>query len=63
VEGERRDLLEALEDAWEEWQAAQNFFSEAADPDLVDQAIFRLEAAERRYDYLWKLFRQKYKGE
>ncbi|MDN5344350.1 MAG: hypothetical protein PWQ18_461 [Clostridia bacterium] len=50
-------LAEAIKEAREEWLAAQRFFAEVTEPDLVDQAIFRLEAAERRYMYLWKVVR------
>ncbi|MDN5346551.1 MAG: hypothetical protein PWP65_115 [Clostridia bacterium] len=52
------DVVQALEQAKQEWLAARNFFSEVTDPDLIDVAIYRLEAAERRYMYLWKLVRQ-----
>lgn len=50
-------LAEAIKEAREEWLAAQRFFAEVTEPDLVDQAIYRLEAAERRYMYLWKVVR------
>lgn len=51
-------LAEAIREAREEWLAAQRFFAEVTEPDLVDQAIYRLEAAERRYMYLWKVVRR-----
>jgi hypothetical protein len=31
-----------------EYEAAEALFREARDPDLIDQAIYRLAAAERR---------------
>lgn len=43
--------------ALEEWQAAQAHFDAvagASDPDLVDHAIYHLEAARRKYMYLLK---------
>lgn len=40
--------------AREEWVAARNYFDNVADPDLVDHAIYLLEAAERKYMYLLK---------
>lgn len=51
-------VAEAIREAREEWLAAQRFFAEVTEPDLVDQAIYRLEAAERRYMYLWKVVRK-----
>ncbi|WP_258361008.1 YaaL family protein [Moorella sulfitireducens (nom. illeg.)] len=52
-------LAEAIREARAEWWAAQRFFAEVTEPDLVDQAIYRLEAAERKYMYLWKLARNR----
>jgi hypothetical protein len=39
----------ALERAYAEWRALQGYFQEVTDPDLVDQAIYLLQAAESRY--------------
>ncbi|MGI9860948.1 DUF2508 family protein [Moorella naiadis] len=55
-------VAEAIREAREEWLAAQRFFAEVTEPELVDQAIFRLEAAERRYMYLWKVVRNQGKA-
>lgn len=41
-----------------EWLQAKAYFEEANDPDLVDYAIFMMEAAERKYMYLLKLAKQ-----
>lgn len=46
------DLVEA---ARSEWEAAQVQFNEVRDDDLVDHAIYRLQAAERHYVYLLRL--------
>jgi hypothetical protein len=40
--------------ARDEWKAATNYFEMVSDPDLVDHAIYLLEAAERKYMYLLK---------
>lgn len=45
-------LAELAECARLEWQAAQAQFNEVRETDLVDHAIFRLQAAERHYIYL-----------
>ncbi|SMB89068.1 Protein of unknown function [Thermanaeromonas toyohensis ToBE] len=57
---EVEDLVAALKEAREEWLAAQSLFAEVSEPDLVDQVIYRLQAAERKYMYLWKELQQKW---
>lgn len=49
----------ALADAHQEWIAACLFFEQVTDPDLVDYAILSLQAAEKRYVYLWKKVRER----
>jgi hypothetical protein len=51
---ETLDFLDEIKQAREEWIAAQNFFENATDPDLIDYAIYRIEATRRRYMYLIK---------
>jgi len=46
-----------VKDAYNEWQAAKNFFENVSDPELVDVAIYGAEAARRRYLYMLKLIR------
>lgn len=48
------DYLEKVREAWMQWQAAQNYFQSVSDPDLVDYAIYDLEASRRRYMYMLK---------
>ncbi len=45
---------ESISRAREDWLAARNYFEMVSDPDLVDHAIYLLEAAERKYMYLLK---------
>ncbi len=45
---------EEVRQAWEEWQAAVQYFENVSDPDLVDYAIYQVEAARRRYAYMLK---------
>lgn len=56
---EERELLESLEKAREHWLVACNTFETVAERDLVDAAIYTLDAAERRYMYLWRLAKEK----
>lgn len=50
-------LRDSIEQARAEWACASQCFDEVTDPELVDYAIFRLRAAERRYMYLLSLAR------
>jgi len=47
--------------AHDAWQAAENYFDNVADPDLVDFAIFDMEAAKKRYAYMLKKAKEMYK--
>jgi len=56
--GKKKKLtISEVKEAYEEWQAAKNFFENVHDPELVDVAIFGAEAARRRYLYMLKLVR------
>lgn len=46
--------------AYADWQAAENYFDNVADPDLVDFAIYDMEAAKKRYVYMLKKARAEY---
>jgi hypothetical protein len=53
-----KELLEAVHTARQEWVAAQSYFENVSDPELVDYAIFKQEAAKRKYMYLLNLARK-----
>lgn len=48
-------LLDNVNKAREEWYAAQNFFNNVTDPELVDYAIYKVEETRRKYMYLLNL--------
>lgn len=48
--------------AHREWQAAQQYFQMVSDPELVDHAIYNLEAAQRKYVYLFRRLRDYREG-
>lgn len=48
-------IEEAVDEARAEWLNARRYFECVSEPDLVDQAIFSMEAAERKYMYLLRL--------
>ncbi|MGI6332752.1 MAG: DUF2508 family protein [Zhaonellaceae bacterium] len=41
-----------------EWDNACNYFNQVADPDLVDYAVFEMEAAERKYMHLLNIIKK-----
>lgn len=47
------EALKALED----WKAAENYFNSIEDQDLVEYALYELEAARRKYEYLMRKLR------
>ncbi|PRX26436.1 uncharacterized protein DUF2508 [Orenia metallireducens] len=52
--GVNENLEEQIIEAREEWDDARNYFNSVSDPDLIDHAIYLLEAAESKYRYLLK---------
>lgn len=53
------DEIKLIQMAGEEVAAARNIYSEVEDSEMVDWAVYKLTAAEKRYDYLLKKYRQK----
>ncbi|MBC8530340.1 DUF2508 family protein [Gehongia tenuis] len=49
---EETSYRELVYEAWADWQAAMNYFETVKDPELVDFAIYDLEAARRKYMYM-----------
>lgn len=47
-------LIHEIDLAKRDWLNAHNYFQNVTDPDLIDHAIFMLEAAEAKYAYLLK---------
>jgi len=48
------ELVGIVKKAHDEWREAERLFQNVSDPDLVDHAIYRVEAARARYIYLVK---------
>jgi hypothetical protein len=46
--------------AYSDWQAAESYFDSVADPDLIDFAIYDMEAAKKKYVYMLKKARECY---
>jgi protein subunit release factor A len=49
---EKKDIYINIENAKREWEDAKNIFENVSQPDLVDYAIYKVEAAEKKYIYL-----------
>lgn len=52
------DLRAQVEAAQREWQATEQYFQMVSDPELVDHAIYAMEAAQRKYLYLFRQLRK-----
>ncbi|MFZ5973892.1 MAG: DUF2508 family protein [Bacillota bacterium] len=46
------DEIAEINDALMEWKAAVDYFQQVTDPELVDYAIYTINAAKCRYQYL-----------
>lgn len=56
---ENQNLINAIEKARLEINTAEKFFQYVSDPELVDVAIYELEARKSRYRYLIKVAKEK----
>jgi hypothetical protein len=61
MEQDQNTCAEDVKRAYAEMKAAENYFDNVNDPDLIDFAIFDLEAAKKRYAYMLKKARREYK--
>ncbi|NLV90846.1 MAG: YaaL family protein [Firmicutes bacterium] len=52
--------ISEVEAAKQEWLNARQYFDNVVDPDLVDLAIYTMDAAERKYMYLLKQVKRDY---
>ncbi|MCT4619315.1 MAG: YaaL family protein [Marinisporobacter sp.] len=53
-------LLYDIKSALNEWKNAENTFEFVTSPDLIDHAIYRIEAAKLRYVHLIKLAKEQH---
>lgn len=51
-------LTSMVEEARQEWLNAQRYYNMVTDKDLVDHAVYLMQAAEKKYMYLLKKARQ-----
>lgn len=57
---EKEAILSSLKQAEVEWKAKEEYFNHATDPDLVDFAIYDIEASRRKYSYLLKKLKKEH---
>lgn len=57
-EKDRDELLKTISLAHSEWKDKENFFEAVTDPDLIDYAIYEIEASRRKYIYLLKKMKE-----
>lgn len=48
------DIFDSIENAKKNWEDAKNIFENVINPDLIDYAIYNVDATEKRYTYLLK---------
>lgn len=47
-------LLHLLQEAQKDWNLSRAYFDDVTEHELIDHAIYTMEAAEQRYTYLLK---------
>lgn len=55
---EEEKILNSVREAHREWLNKEEYFNHATDPDLVDFAIYDIEASRRKYTYLLKKMKE-----
>lgn len=55
---DRYSLKQLAREAGEELKQAYELLERMTEPDMVDYAVYRLKAAEKRYDYMIKKMRE-----
>lgn len=56
---ENKEFIRLVNKAKEDWKDAQNYFENVVNPDLIDLAIYRMQAARVYYMYLIKEAKRK----
>ncbi|NLV76936.1 MAG: DUF2508 family protein [Tissierellia bacterium] len=55
---EEEEILESLKQAHKEWKDKERYFQSVKEPDLIDHAIYELEASRIKYMYLLKKIKE-----
>lgn len=62
AQAEEQRLRQEVEAAHREMEVAERYFHAVTEPELVDHAIFAMEAARRKYLYLYRQLRRSQGG-
>ena len=57
VKEREKTLFDEIREAHSQWIDAKQYFNNVSDPDLIDYATYRIEAAKARYMYLLNQFK------
>ncbi|MBE3552187.1 MAG: YaaL family protein [Kyrpidia tusciae] len=60
AERERAELLIEIRRTRDEWMRAQHLLDNVVEPELIDHAIYAVQAAQRKYEYLMKVARKQH---
>lgn len=52
MDEEQLNYIEEVKLAWRQWQSTISFFENVTEPELVEVAIYSMEAAKRKYVYM-----------
>lgn len=55
-----KETINELKDTINEMAAAESLFNITDDPRLIEVAIYKEEAAKKRFDYLFKIAKKEY---
>ena len=53
-------VLEEIQESIREMEAAESMFNSVDDPKLIEAAIYREEAAKKKFDYLLSVAKEQY---
>ena len=48
------ELKQEIQEAHQQWQKARKYFENVSEPELIDHASYKIEAARTKYMYLLK---------
>ncbi|MGE5557676.1 MAG: YaaL family protein [Bacillota bacterium] len=57
---EKERIFRETEEARREWVHSRAYFNLVTEPELIDHAIYTIEAAEKKYIYLLRQIKEKY---
>ncbi|MCR2044263.1 DUF2508 family protein [Anaerosalibacter massiliensis] len=56
---EEQEIVNNIKEAFKEWKSKERYFESVTDPDLIDHAIYEIEACKIKYIYFLKQAKKK----